>query len=232
MSATLYQYSLATDFSGVLSKKSLKVTINEQLTGLVAISVQEDNVNIIFDPALSAGDQTTLNNIVSATTINDKVTQITDMNIDTGIEDRDILIYDSAAGEWRNRNFDEVSVQKAVDRQCVTSSVEIATTSKTYLDMNAMTITANNLGTGNYMVLLDLETEELANRLWNVILSVDDVNDTNTERITKGIVDIQHRNFIFKLSNIAHGAVIKVKWLTSNKTLRCYKRTLAIIEIP
>lgn len=232
MVATLYQYSSTADFSGVVNKKKLKIDIDVQLAGLVAITVQGDNVNFVFDPALSAGDQTVLDGIVSSTTVNDIIPVISDITIDSGIEDRDIIIYDAAIGAWRNKNFDEVSVQKAVDRQCVTSTIEVATTSKSYLDLNAMTLTANNLGTGNYMMILDLETEEENKKEWRIIISIDDVNDSTTERIIKGLNDIQHRNFIFKVSGVAHGSVIKVKWLTSTKTVTSYKRTFGIIEIP
>jgi hypothetical protein len=229
---TLYQYSLASDFSGILNKKSIRATILEStLIGLVVISLQGDDVNIIFDPALSGGDETILNAIVTNTLVTDTVKLIDDIQIDTGLQDRDIIIYDAALGEWRNRNFDEVDVQKAVDRQCVSSAVEIATTSQSYIDMNTMAITANNLGTGNYIIMLDVETEEENSREWRVIITVDDVEEAGTERVTTGIRDIQHRNFMFRVTGIAHSSVVKVKWLTTAKTIRCSKRTLALIEI-
>lgn len=66
-----YTYSLVSDFGGSLNSKQLHneivadVGITPTLTG---INTEDDVVDVIFVSALSAGEQTTLNNLASAHT--------------------------------------------------------------------------------------------------------------------------------------------------------------------
>ena len=69
----MYTYSLSADFGNDICLATLTVEIEAEggiTTGLshmsVGLSAQDDNVDIIFDSALSGGEQTALNGVVAA----------------------------------------------------------------------------------------------------------------------------------------------------------------------
>lgn len=81
--ASTYTYSLSSDFGGNLriSHLHLDVIAEAGITPtLTRIDMEGDNVDIVFDSALSAGEQTTLNNVVSA------YTYVTPVNYDNTIK--------------------------------------------------------------------------------------------------------------------------------------------------
>lgn len=68
---TTYTKSLAADFGGILNQRQLhKEIINDVgiTPNLIGVMVTGDVVDITFDSALSAGEQTTLNGIISSYT--------------------------------------------------------------------------------------------------------------------------------------------------------------------
>jgi len=67
--ATTYNYSVTSDFGGNINIKQLGDTIASEsgiTINLTGILIDGDNVDIIFDAALSAGEHTTLDGIISS----------------------------------------------------------------------------------------------------------------------------------------------------------------------
>ena len=91
MVATTYTKSLATDFGGTINTDQLTTEIVGAAIApnLVFITVDGDDVDIRFDDALSAGEQTTLDNVISAhvpvTVVETtKIVQIEEESVATG----------------------------------------------------------------------------------------------------------------------------------------------------
>ena len=65
-----YTKSLATDFSGSIKMRQFHDEIVATITGktLLRVKKRQDVVSIIFDTALSAGEETTLDNLISSHT--------------------------------------------------------------------------------------------------------------------------------------------------------------------
>lgn len=64
--ATAYTYDLTIDFSSGINIPKLNSEIKAQISTNFYSNVYGDKVKLIFDSALSGGDQTTLNGIISA----------------------------------------------------------------------------------------------------------------------------------------------------------------------
>ena len=66
--ATTYNYSVITNFSGSININQLQLEIENDgtiVTNLSHINRADDSVDIVFDAALSTGEETALNNLVS-----------------------------------------------------------------------------------------------------------------------------------------------------------------------
>ena len=126
----------------------------------------------------------------------------------------------------------DVSAGSDRDIQISTTSIPTATTSTTYVDMNAMTVTTSNTEPRAYLVLFSAEfISAFSGRTIFIIVSIGGVDVSTTERranYSSGGA-YQLLSTLYRTESLGNGIEIKVRWhYENNKQLTCESRTLII----
>jgi hypothetical protein len=198
----------------------LPAAIEAAIAGVTVIQIisnSDTNESIIeVDPALTAGEKTTLDGIISAWVCPPEG-NLQEVTFDaSGISEGDII-------EWDGNEFifaSHVPGEVDFDRQQVQTNTDFATSSQTPVDITSTTLTTKNLGdVGHYIVRYSCEFEyNQDSEFLQFSLSVGGATVLEERTAGVGGKNVSWRNFSMThlAPSVASGTVIKMQVLTED----------------